>query len=66
MFKKLVFAGCLSLLAFTGVSQAKETYVVGAGGTYRPFEFENSENNSKDLISILLKRSPPPKILMSN
>ncbi|HCR3202148.1 basic amino acid ABC transporter substrate-binding protein [Morganella morganii] len=43
MFKKLVFAGCLSLLAFTGVSQAKETYVVGAGGTYRPFEFENSE-----------------------
>ena len=31
------------IISIHRVSQAKETYVVGAGGTYRPFEFENSE-----------------------
>lgn len=43
MFKKLVFAGCLTLAAFSGNVYAKESYTVGAGGTYRPFEFENSQ-----------------------
>ncbi len=41
MLKKLtLLAMVLSL--FTGVVQA-ETYVVGSGGTYRPFEYENSQ-----------------------
>ncbi|KLN96322.1 basic amino acid ABC transporter substrate-binding protein [Moellerella wisconsensis] len=43
MLKKIIFAGCLSLMAFSGGVAAKETYVVGSGGTYRPFEFENSQ-----------------------
>lgn len=43
MFKKLVFAGCMSLAAFAGNVYAKESYTVGAGGTYRPFEYENSQ-----------------------
>lgn len=43
MLKKIIFAGCLSLMAFSGGVIAKETYVVGSGGTYRPFEFENSQ-----------------------
>ena len=37
MFSQWIKAGCL-MMALTGAAfAAQETYVVGAGGTYRPF-----------------------------
>ncbi|MBP2168052.1 polar amino acid transport system substrate-binding protein [Erwinia toletana] len=41
MFKK--FALISTLLALFASAAHAETYVVGSGGTYRPFEFENSQ-----------------------
>lgn len=43
MFKKLLFAGCLFVAISSSALTAGETYVVGAGGTYRPFEYENNQ-----------------------
>ena len=43
MMGKWMKACCL-LVALAGSAQAaQETYVVGSGGTYRPFEYENSQ-----------------------
>lgn len=42
MVKNLLKACCM-IAALTAAGQAAaETYTVGSGGTYRPFEFENS------------------------
>ncbi|MCU5773002.1 basic amino acid ABC transporter substrate-binding protein [Erwiniaceae bacterium BAC15a-03b] len=41
MFKK--YALISTLLALFASAAHAETYVVGSGGTYRPFEFENSQ-----------------------
>ena len=43
MLKNIILAGSLALTALSGNVFAKETYVVGSGGTYRPFEYENSQ-----------------------
>jgi polar amino acid transport system substrate-binding protein len=42
MVKNLLKA-CFMMAALTGRTAAAETYTVGSGGTYRPFEFENSQ-----------------------
>lgn len=43
MLKHLVLIGaCLAATLSASVLAAEPTYVVGSGGTYRPFEFENS------------------------
>ncbi len=44
----------------------KESYTVGAGGTYRPFEYENSQNSSKALILTSLKQLQKQKVLTLN
>lgn len=59
MIGKLLRACCL-IVAFSGVVYAaKETYVVGSGGTYRPFEFENSQKQLEgfdiDIINAIAK-----------
>lgn len=59
MLKKIALAGCL-LAALVGQSVAvAQTYVVGAGGTYRPFEFENSQKQLEgfdiDIIKAIAK-----------
>ncbi|MBP0600889.1 basic amino acid ABC transporter substrate-binding protein [Herbaspirillum sp. LeCh32-8] len=48
-FKKfmLIAASALAMTVAAGAQAADQTYVVGAGGTYRPFEFENPK---KELI----------------
>ena len=72
MFKKLLFVGALFTTALsttvlpTSAFAAEPTYVVGSGGTYRPFEFENAKKELKALILILLKRSPRRRILISS
>ncbi|CNH71216.1 arginine-binding periplasmic protein 1 [Yersinia frederiksenii] len=45
MFKRLMLVGtCLAaLLSASSAMAAEPTYVVGSGGTYRPFEYENSQ-----------------------
>lgn len=45
MFKRLMLIGtCLATVLSAGTAIAAEpTYVVGSGGTYRPFEYENSQ-----------------------
>ncbi len=50
LFKPFVMLASCALaltLSATNVSAADQTYVVGAGGTYRPFEFETP---SKELV----------------
>lgn len=43
MYKKLIAALMIaSALIITSTAYANPTYIVGAGGTYRPFEYENS------------------------
>lgn len=59
MFSQWIKAGCL-MMALTGAAfAAQETYVVGAGGTYRPFEFENSQKQLEgfdiDIIKAIAK-----------
>lgn len=42
MLGKWIKISCMVAALAVGAQAAAETYVVGAGGTYRPFEFENS------------------------
>lgn len=51
---------CCLLAALAGSAQAaQETYVVGSGGTYRPFEYENSQKQLEgfdiDIIKAIAK-----------
>ncbi len=53
-------SGRLSFAALASSAfAAQETYVVGAGGTYRPFEFENNQKQLEgfdiDLIKAIAK-----------
>lgn len=43
MLGKWIKTGCLAAMLALSAAAGAETYVVGAGGTYRPFEFENSQ-----------------------
>jgi len=44
--KKLTISGCFIAAMLSAVQAMAQTYIVGSGGTYRPFEFEN---NKKEL-----------------
>lgn len=63
MFRKLVksviLAGCMVSAVCTSAYAAQQTYVVGSGGTYRPFEFENSQKQLEgfdiDIIKAIAK-----------
>ncbi|HEI8866925.1 basic amino acid ABC transporter substrate-binding protein [Serratia sp. AKBS12] len=60
MFKRLVLIGaCLAAGLSAGSAVAETTYVVGSGGTYRPFEFENSSKQLEgfdiDIIKAVAK-----------
>lgn len=51
-FMSLLFLSCFT---FTIHAAEKETYVVGSGGTYRPFEFENSDKQLEGFDIDLIK-----------
>lgn len=57
--KSVVFIGCMVSTLITGAWAAQQTYVVGSGGTYRPFEFENSQKQLEgfdiDIIKAVAK-----------
>ncbi|RWR01793.1 ABC transporter substrate-binding protein [[Pantoea] beijingensis] len=57
MFKKMALIG--TLLALFSMTAQAETYVVGSGGTYRPFEFENTQKQLEgfdiDIIKAIAK-----------
>ncbi|SFT61423.1 amino acid ABC transporter substrate-binding protein, PAAT family [Kosakonia arachidis] len=59
MFRKWIQAGCLFAALASSAFAAQQTYVVGAGGTYRPFEFENSQKQLEgfdiDIIKAIAK-----------
>jgi len=59
MLKSLIFTGCLLSSLITSASAAQTTYVVGSGGTYRPFEYENSQKQLEgfdiDIIKAIAK-----------
>lgn len=61
MFKRLMLAGTclLAALATAPAFAAEPTYVVGSGGTYRPFEYENSQKQLEgfdiDIIKAVAK-----------
>ena len=64
MVKNLLKACCM-IAALTAAGQAAaETYTVGSGGTYRPFEFENSQKQLEGFDIDTSKPSPKPKALM--
>jgi len=58
MIKQFFAAVCLMAVSY-GSFAAGETYVVGSGGTYRPFEYENSQQQLEgfdiDLIKAIAK-----------
>ena len=60
MLKRLVLIGaCLAVTLSASALAAVPTYVVGSGGTYRPFEFENSSKQLEgfdiDIIKAVAK-----------
>ncbi|MGG8471116.1 basic amino acid ABC transporter substrate-binding protein [Rahnella sp. PAMC25617] len=59
MLKSLIFTGCLLSSLITSAYAAQTTYVVGSGGTYRPFEYENSQKQLEgfdiDIIKAIAK-----------
>lgn len=61
MLKRIAVAGCLLLGSLGSAWADAPTYVVGAGGTYRPFEFENNKKELEgfdiDIIKAIAKAS---------
>lgn len=59
MVKKWMKACCLVAAMIGTAHAAQQTYVVGSGGTYRPFEFENSQKQLEgfdiDIIKAIAK-----------
>ncbi|WP_330982635.1 MULTISPECIES: basic amino acid ABC transporter substrate-binding protein [Enterobacterales] len=59
MISKWMKACCLTAALAASAQAAAETYVVGAGGTYRPFEFENNQKQLEgfdiDVIKAIAK-----------
>lgn len=59
MLKSLILTGCLLSSLITSAFAAQITYVVGSGGTYRPFEYENSQKQLEgfdiDIIKAIAK-----------
>ncbi len=54
MIKQIFAAACLMVVSF-GSFAAGETYVVGSGGTYRPFEYENNHQQLEGFDIDLIK-----------
>ncbi|MFC6379742.1 basic amino acid ABC transporter substrate-binding protein [Tatumella terrea] len=54
MIKHLFAAACLMAISVTALASG-ETYVVGSGGTYRPFEYENSQQQLEGFDIDLIK-----------
>ena len=58
-FLSRLLLSCAFIFAFTSAQATSKTYVVGAGGTYRPFEYENSNKQLEgfdiDLIKAIAK-----------
>jgi ABC-type amino acid transport substrate-binding protein len=64
MFKRLFLIGTCFAAAFSASAIAAEpTYVVGSGGTYRPFEYENAQKQLEgfdiDIIKAVAKAFLP-------
>ena len=59
MVKNWMKACCLAAAMIGTAHAAQQTYVVGSGGTYRPFEFENSQKQLEgfdiDIIKAIAK-----------
>lgn len=59
MLGKWVKISCIAAALAASAQAAAETYVVGAGGTYRPFEYENSQKQLEgfdiDVIKAIAK-----------
>lgn len=59
LVKTAIFAGCMACSVLSCAYAAQQTYVVGSGGTYRPFEFENSQKQLEgfdiDIIKAVAK-----------
>ena len=59
MISKWMKACCLTAALVASGYAAAQTYVVGAGGTYRPFEFENNQKQLEgfdiDIIKAIAK-----------
>ena len=59
MVKNWMKACCLVAAMIGTAHAAQQTYVVGSGGTYRPFEFENSQKQLEgfdiDIIKAIAK-----------
>ena len=59
VMKKLAISGCVIAATFGSMQALAQTYVVGSGGTYRPFEFENSQKELEgfdiDIIKAIAK-----------
>lgn len=57
--KKLALSGCIIAAMLSSAQAIAQTYVVGSGGTYRPFEFENSKKELEgfdiDVIKAIAK-----------
>ncbi|RKQ41161.1 basic amino acid ABC transporter substrate-binding protein [Enterobacter sp. R1(2018)] len=57
--KTVIFAGSIACAMLSTAYAAQQTYVVGSGGTYRPFEFENSQKQLEgfdiDIIKAVAK-----------
>jgi len=58
-FKSFIIAGCIASTLLTSAFAAQTTYVVGSGGTYRPFEYENNQKELEgfdiDIIKAIAK-----------
>ncbi|MEJ5070955.1 basic amino acid ABC transporter substrate-binding protein [Enterobacter ludwigii] len=59
MFSKWMKGFCLTAALAASAQVAAQTYIVGAGGTYRPFEYENSQKQLEgfdiDVIKAIAK-----------
>ena len=62
MVKNLLKA-CFMMAALAAGQAAAETYTVGSGGTYRPFEFENSQKQLEGFDIDIIKAIAGPKVL---
>ena len=58
MVKKWMKACCLVAAMIGTAHAAQQTYVVGSGGTYRPFEFENSQKQLEGFDIDLIAPQP--------
>ena len=62
MLKSLIFTGCLLSSLITSAYAAQTTYVVGSGGTYRPFIGNgDARNNDVTITGIQCRKNSFPR-----